>query len=117
MKFRLKKDWFINDFLDKVKIYDKGHIFTPDESGNYHIKGVNEASHYMTFDNMLKAKSDDELLFEPVNEQELDLVIEEMPINGDDDVKRWRIQLDVNTSLNKLKLIQKFLQENIPDLL
>ena len=40
-----------------------------------------------------------------------------MPINGDEEVKKWRIQLDVNTSLNKLKLIQKFLQENIPDLL
>ena len=74
MKFRLKKDWFINDFLDKVKIYDKGHIFTPDESGNYHIKGVNESSHFMTFDNMLKAKSDDELLFEPVSDEELEVL-------------------------------------------
>jgi hypothetical protein len=66
---------------------------------------------------MLNAKSGDELLFEPLNEDELNLIVEEIPVNGDDDVKKWRIQLDVNTSLNKLKLIQKFLQENIPDLL
>lgn len=117
MKFRLKKDWFINDFLEKIKIYDKGHIFIPDESGNYHITGVNGSDHFMTFDNMLNLKSDDELLFEPVNDQELNLVVEEMPINVDDEVKKWRIQLDVNTSLNKLKEIKKFLEENIPDLL
>ena len=107
----------INDFLDKVKIYDAGHIFTPDESGNYHIKGVNETSHFMTFDNMLNAKSEDDLLFEPISNESLNLVVEEMPINSDDEVKKWRIQLDVNTSLNKLKEIKKFLEENIPDLL
>ena len=117
MKFRLKKDWFINDFLDKVKIYDAGHIFTPDESGNYHIKGVNETSHFMTFDNMLNAKSEDDLLFEPISNESLNLVVEEMPISSDDEIKKWRIQLDVKTSLTKLKEIKKFLEENIPDLL
>ena len=71
----------------------------------------------MKFDDMLNAKSGDELLFQPLNEEELNLIVEEIPVNGDDEVKKWRIQLDVNTSLNKLKLIQKFLQENIPDLL
>jgi sortase (surface protein transpeptidase) len=117
MKFRLKNDWYIDNFFDKVKIYDEGQIFTPDEEGNYTIIGIDKTQHFMKFDEMLNAKSGDELLFEPLNEDELNLIVEEIPVNGDDDVKKWRIQLDVNTSLNKLKLIQKFLQENIPDLL
>ena len=33
MKFRLKKDWYIDNFFDKVKIYDEGQIFTPNEDG------------------------------------------------------------------------------------
>lgn len=117
MKFRLKNDWYIDNFFDKVKIYDEGQIFTPNEDGNYTIIGVDKVSHFMKFDDMLNAKSGDELLFEPINEEELDLVIEEISKDVDDEIKKWRIQLDVNTSLNKLKEIQKFLQENIPDLL
>jgi hypothetical protein len=117
MKFRLKKDWYIDNFFDKVKIYDEGQIFTPNEDGNYTIIGVDKVSHFMKFDDMLNAKSGDELLFEPINEEELDLMIEEISKDVDDEIKKWRIQLDVNTSLNKLKEIQKFLQENIPDLL
>jgi len=118
MKFRLKKDWYIDNFFDKVKIYDEGQIFTPNEDGNYSVMGIDKVSHFMKFDHMLNAKSPEgELLFYVINEEELDLVIEEIQKDVDDEVKKWRIQLDVNTSLNKLKQIQKFLQENIPDLL
>jgi hypothetical protein len=118
MKFRLKKDWYIDNFFDKVKIYDEGQIFTPNEDGNYSVMGIDKVSHSMKFDSMLNAKSPEgELLFDVINEEELDLVIEEIQKDVDDEVKKWRIQLDVNTSLNKLKEIQKFLQENIPDLL
>jgi hypothetical protein len=118
MKFRLKKDWYIDNFFDKVKIYDEGQIFIPNEDGNYSVMGIDKVSHSMKFDSMLNAKSPEgELLFDVINEEELDLVIEEIQKDVDDEVKKWRIQLDVNTSLNKLKEIQKFLQENIPDLL
>jgi hypothetical protein len=118
MKFRLKKDWYIDNFFDKVKIYDEGQIFTPNEDGNYSVMGIDKVSHFMKFDSMLNAKSPEgELLFYVINEEELDLVIEEIQKDVDDEVKKWRIQLDVNTSLHKLKQIQKFLQENIPDLL
>ena len=118
MKFRLKKDWYIDNFFDKVKIYDEGQIFTPNEDGNYSVMGIDKVSHFMKFDSMLNAKSSEgELLFDVINEEELDLVIEEIQKDVDDEVKKWRIQLDVNTSLNKLKQIQKFLQENIPELL
>ena len=118
MKFRLKKDWYIDNFFDKVKIYDEGHIFTPNEEGNYIIENpINGGKTKMSFDDMLKATDNGEPLFETINEQEIELTLEEVTEDKDNEVKKWRIQLDVNTSLNKLKLIQKFLQENIPDLL
>ena len=118
MKFRLKKDWYIDNFFDKVKIYDEGQIFTPNEEGNYIIENpINGGKTKMSFDDMLKATDNGEPLFETINEQEIELAIEEVTEDKDNEVKKWRIQLDVNTSLNKLKLIQKFLQENIPDLL
>ena len=118
MKFRLKKDWYIDNFFDKVKIYDEGQIFTPNEEGNYIIENpINGGKTKMSFDDMLKATDNGEPLFETINEQEIELTLEEVTEDKDNEVKKWRIQLDVNTSLNKLKLIQKFLQENIPDLL
>ncbi len=117
IKFRLKEDWYIDDFFDRVKIYDAGHIFAPDESGSYHIKGVNDVSHFMTFDKMLSVKSDGELLFEPINEQEIELIVEEVPEDKDDEVKNWRIQLDVKTSLKNLKKIEVFIKENIKEML
>jgi hypothetical protein len=118
MKFRLKKDWYIDNFFDKVKIYDEGHIFTLNEEGNYIIENpINGGKTKMSFDDMLKATDNGEPLFETINEQEIELTLEEVTEDKDNEVKKWRIQLDVNTSLNKLKLIQKFLQENIPDLL
>ena len=118
MKFRLKNDWYIDNFFDKVKIYDEGQIFTPNEEGNYIIENpINGGKTKMSFDDMLKATDNGEPLFETINEQEIELTLEEVTEDKDNEVKKWRIQLDVNTSLNKLKLIQKFLQENIPDLL
>ena len=118
MKFRLKKDWYIDNFFDKVKIYDEGQIFTPNEEGNYIIENpINGGKTKMSFDDMLKATDNGEPLFETINEQEIELTLEEFTEDKDNEVKKWRIQLDVNTSLNKLKQIQKFLQENIPELL
>ena len=118
MKFRLKKDWYIDNFFDKVKIYDEDQIFTPNEEGNYIIENpINGGKTKMSFDDMLKATDNGEPLFETINEQEIELTIEEVTEDKDNEVKKWRIQLDVNTSLNKLKQIQKFLQENIPELL
>ena len=118
MKFRLKNDWYIDNFFDKVKIYDEGQIFTPNEEGNYIIENpINGGKTKMSFDDMLKATDNGEPLFETINEQEIELTLEEVIEDKDNEVKKWRIQLDVNTSLNKLKQIQKFLQENIPDLL
>jgi len=123
MKFRLKEDWYVEDFFDKVKIYDAGQIFTPTEDGRYLMKGLNGSEIYLNYENMLYAKgiSKDGLpgepLFEAINEQEIELIVEEVKDDEIEDVKKWRIQLDVNTTQSKLKEIQKFIQENIPDML
>lgn len=117
MKFRLKEDWYIDDFFDKVKIYDAGHIFSPTEDGRYMMKGLNDSEMYLRFDDMLNSKlPEGELRFETINEQEIELIVEEVK-DEVEEVKKWRIQLDVNTTQSKLKEIQKFIQENIPDML
>ena len=78
MKFRLKKDWYVDNFFDKVKIYDEGQIFTPNEDGDYSVMGIDKVSHFMKFDSMLNAKSPEgELLFDVINEEELDAELEE----------------------------------------
>ena len=77
MKFRLKEDWYVEDFFDKVKIYDAGQVFTPTEDGRYLMKGLNGSEMYLRYDNMLTAKGigkdglPGEPLFEPINEQEI----------------------------------------------
>jgi hypothetical protein len=71
----------------------------------------------MKFDDMLKATSNDELLFEEIDEQEINMTIEEVPLEKDLEIKSWRIQLDVKTSLRNLKNIEAFIKENIQELL
>ena len=122
IRFRLKEDWYIEDFFDKVKIYDAGHIFSPckegDMEGKYIIENpVSGGKTAMTFDQMLKATSGDKELFETVDDQDIELVVEEVPEDKDNEVKNWRIQLDVKTSLKNLKKIEVFIKENIKEML
>jgi hypothetical protein len=117
IKFRLKEDWYLEDFFDKVKIYDAGHIFSPIEDGKYIINGLNDAKMSMSFDDMVKANNGDDIMFEAINEQEIVLTIEEVPEDKDNEVKNWRIQLDVKTSLKNLKKIEVFIKENIQEML
>ena len=52
--------------------------------------------------------------------QNVELIVEELTehlVDKDNDVKKWRIQLDVNTSMNNLKEIKKFIEANIPQML
>lgn len=115
MKFRLKEDWYIDDFFDKVKIYNEGEVFTPNENGKYIIHGLNDTKMVLSYDEMLKSNNGNELLFELI--EELELIVEEVKEDEVEEVKKWRIQLDVNTTQSKLKEIQKFIQENISDML
>lgn len=116
MNFRLKKDWYIEDFFDKVKIYDAGHIFRPDEDGKYTIENpINGGRTTLSFDQMLKSAEGGEEMFEPVDEKNLDLLIEEISESEEDEIKSWRIQLDVKTSKKNLKKIEKLIRENIQE--
>lgn len=56
-------------------------------------------------------------MFEEVEEQEINMTIEEVTEDKDNEVRNWRIQLDVKTSLKNLKLIETFIKENIQELL
>ena len=116
MNFRLKKDWYIEDFFDKTKIYEAGHIFYPDDDGKYTIENpINSGRTRLSFDHMLKSTDGEggEEMFEPVDEKNVDLVIEEIADSEDDEIKSWRIQLDVTTSKKNLKKIEKLIRENI----
>ena len=118
IKFKLIDDWHVDDFFEKVKIYDAGHIFSPckeaDMEGKYIIENpINKGRMVMDFEQMLNAKSGDKKMFEPIDDQEIELVVEEVPEDKDLEVKKWRIQLDVSTSLRNLKKIEAFIKENI----
>lgn len=118
IKFKLIEDWYIDDFFEKVKIYEAGHIFSPSREGNMEGKYIienplNNGRMVMDFDQMLNAKSGDSKMFEAIDENEIELVVEEIPEEKDLEVKKWRIQLDVTTSLRNLKKIEAFIKENI----
>ncbi len=121
-KFRLIFDWHVDDFFEKVKIYEAGHVFSPCEDGD--LKGkyiienpINQGRMVMDVDQMRNAKNGSVFMFEEVQEQDINLSIEEVHEDKDLEVKSWRIQLDVKTSLRNLKKIEAFIKENIQELL
>lgn len=117
-KFRLIFDWHVDDFFEKVKIYDAGHVFSPCEDGKYIIENpINQGRMVMDIDQMRNAKNGSVFMFEEVEEQNISLSIEEVPEEKDLEIKSWRIQLDVKTSLRNLKKIEAFIKENIQELL
>jgi hypothetical protein len=125
MKFRLIKDWYIDDFFEKTKIFENGHIFSPNENGEYHIiyggwseENKNVGGRMILNKDAMKSLNDNgELLFEQIVEKKsIEITINENP-KEDNEIKRWRIQLDVNTTFNNLKKIETFLKENIDKLL
>lgn len=67
---------------------------------------------------MRLANDNGELLFDEIQEKEdLNLIIEEAPDGDDEQVKRWRIQLDVTTTRKKLKEIEKIFNEKVKEIL
>jgi len=111
MKFRLIKDLITNTGFEEIKLYDKGTIFTPNDEGNYEFTSP---------DGKIKIQSKEDLLdknnlFEYL--PEIELKVKELEIEEDDIVKNYRIQLDIKTSFRKLKEIEKFLKENVNEML
>lgn len=123
IKFRLIFDWYVDDFFEKVKIYEAGHVFSPCEDDfelkeKYIIENpINKGRMVMDIDQMRNAKNGSVFMFEEVEEQEINMTIEEVTEDKDNEVRNWRIQLDVKTSLKNLKLIETFIKENIQELL
>ena len=120
-KFLLKKDMVINPVLGSklsIKLFDAGTIFEPNEEGKYTIESHGSKS-ILDVDGMRKSVgSDNEYLFEEVKEeQKLDIIIEEIPDDDDEQIKRWRIQLDVTTTRKKLKEIEAIVNDTIKKLL
>lgn len=117
MKFRLKEDWSHEyTFLDQKivkKMYEKGHIFEP-------IDGVYEILHHTG--EIFKLDQEQMSKFEILEElkesnDELEIIIEEVPDDDDILVRNWRIQLDVKTTRKKLKEIERAVNEHIKPLL
>ena len=112
MKFRLKEDWYTEiEFLgikEKQKLYDKGHIFiSQDDIFNIETPYGNKE---FTIEQMEETE-----IFEKVQD-EIYMNITESP-DDQDEIKDWRIQLDVRTTAKKLKRIENFLRDNLNDLL
>lgn len=125
MVFRLKKDWYLETNILGVKnrtlIFPEGHEFEPNDKGEYHIiyGGWSESNTsvggrmILDIEKMKLGNDNGVLLFETIEKQDINIIIEEIPDNDDEIVKKWRIQLDVNTTRKKLKEIEKFINDNI----
>ena len=50
-------------------------------------------------------------------DNEIEIIIEEIPDDDDILVRNWRIQLDVKTTRKKLKEIQKIIEEKVKPLI
>ena len=108
MKFRLIKDFILNTGFGEEIILEKGDITEPNENGDYIFPNLNGT---FTKEDLL-SKPD---LFEELPDLKLD--IRELTEDEDDKIGNWRIQLDVKTSKRKLKEIEKFIRENVNEML
>lgn len=122
-KFILKEDMVIKipGMTKEIKLFDKGKIFESNENNEYVIEMMG-GTQVLTEDKMREAVDQDgnllfDIVHEEVVEQDLDIIVEEIPDDDDEQVKRWRIQLDVTTTRKKLKEIEKFVNENVRKLL
>jgi len=116
MKFRLKEDWvYESSFLGKKttkKMYEKDHIFEP-EDGVYKI-----VAHTGEIVELSESEMKNfDILEEVIEDNDLEIIIEEIPEDDDILVRNWRIQLDVKTTRKKLKEIEKAVNEHIKPLL
>jgi hypothetical protein len=122
MKFILKKDLIVKDNLLDIeyenKLFDEGHTFEPDLEGLYDFKNKNGEDVKLTKEKFLELTKKRKDLFEIIEDNDdIELIIEEIPEDDDQLVCNWRIQLDVKTTKKKLMKVEKFIRENINDLI
>lgn len=111
-KFRLKEDWYIETLflgiINKELIFKKDHIF--ESNNNIFIINYNDKKIELSLDDMRKNS-----IFEEILEKEnFNLTIEEFFEEDyvNEEVKNWRIQLDVRTTQSKLKEFEKIFRES-----
>jgi hypothetical protein len=107
MKFRLIKDLILNTGFEEEIILEKGDIVEPTD-GDYSFPKLNRR---YSKDELL-SKSD---IFEELIDLKLDIV--EIAEDDENKIGNWRIQLDVKTSRKKLKEIERFIRENVNEML
>ena len=107
MNFKLIKDLIVNDGFDEIVLYKKDTIFSPNDDGEYTFINQNGVEKKYNEQYLL----DKDNLFESL--PELDLVVGEVTDDDDNIIRNYRIQLDVKTSLKKLKLIENIFKETV----
>lgn len=108
MKFRLIKDFILNTGFGEEIILQKGDITEPNENGDYVFPKLNKI---FTKEDLLSKPE----LFEELPDLKLD--VRELTEDEDDKIGNWRIQLDVKTSKRKLREIERFIRENVNEML
>jgi hypothetical protein len=117
MKFELKQDWnyettFLGKTVSKI-LYKKGHIFEPNNNGEYEV--IQPTGEIVNLIESEMSKID--ILEKIIEKDDIEIIIEEIPDDDDILVRNWRIQLDVKTTRKKLKEIQKIIEEQVKPLL
>jgi hypothetical protein len=108
MKFRLINDFILNTGFGEEIILQKGDITEPNENGDYVFPKLNKT---FTKEDLLSKPE----LFEELLELKLD--VREITEDDENKIGNRRIQLDVKTSRKKLKEIEKFIRENVNEML
>jgi len=111
-KFSLNKDWNIESefagIKNKTLIFSAGHIFEANEEGQYIIEWIGGRMSFNE-DQMRLNKE----LFTPIENDDIEIIIEEIDDDDDNIVRNWRIQLDIKTTRKKLKEFEKKFRESI----
>jgi hypothetical protein len=117
-KFILKKDWILKyTILDKQGqelLYTKGKIFEPNENGEYVISST-QGKMILKYKDMKSAVDGEDFLFEEI--EELPQIKVTLLEEDEDDIKNYRLQLDVKTTPRKAKEIENYLRKTLQEML
>lgn len=111
-RFKLKQDWIYEvNFLDiKEIMYKKDHVFEPNEEGNYILK-LHDIEKLFSYEGMKVLEKELDIFYEIKDDFKID--VSEIKEGDLEEIKYWRLQLDLKTSYSKMKEIEKFLNDNL----
>lgn len=112
-KFKLIQDLKVEIEFAGLKsnqtIFQIGKEFSANEKGIYIIEWFGGKME-LNLQQMIEAKQNDSPLFEQ-EKSKYEIVVEEVDDEDDTQIKKWRIQLDVETTRKKLKEFEKIFME------